>query len=196
MHVEAGCCADTEGSFMVDRVVEIADACVRHLKKLANNNGTPAQKDAVWQTVTKAPSNKCKCRVKRQECIPNDLQLSMCSVCMQASNTSTENILSNIHFFRVRDYTEQVGAVSHSHINSHCIPNASAVRSSVCLRHFAHLPHDVMKALSLSPLAHSLLTGYSLFGLSALSCVLCTATHSWYASIQTRLALHSITCDD
>lgn len=32
---------------MVDRVVQIADACVRHLRKLANNNGTPAQKDAV-----------------------------------------------------------------------------------------------------------------------------------------------------
>lgn len=41
------CHADTEGSFMVDRVVEIADACVRHLKKLANNNGTAAQKEAV-----------------------------------------------------------------------------------------------------------------------------------------------------
>ena len=40
-------CADTEGSFMVERVVEIADACIRHLKKLANNNGTAAQKDAV-----------------------------------------------------------------------------------------------------------------------------------------------------
>lgn len=35
---------------MVERVVEIADACVRHLKKLANNNGTPAQKDAVSTT--------------------------------------------------------------------------------------------------------------------------------------------------
>lgn len=39
-------CADTEGSFMVERVVEIADACIRHLKKLANN-GSAAQKDAV-----------------------------------------------------------------------------------------------------------------------------------------------------
>lgn len=39
--------ADTEGSFMVERVVEIADACIRHLKKLANNNGTAAQKEAV-----------------------------------------------------------------------------------------------------------------------------------------------------
>ena len=40
-------CADTEGSFMVERVVEIADACIRHLKKLAINNGTAAQKEAV-----------------------------------------------------------------------------------------------------------------------------------------------------
>lgn len=45
MHV--ACYADTEGSFMVERVVEIADACVRHLKKLANNNGSPAQREAV-----------------------------------------------------------------------------------------------------------------------------------------------------
>lgn len=67
MHAEAACCTDTEGSFMVDRVVEIADACVRHLKKLANNNGTPAQKDAVWQAVTIPLSDKCNCRVKVQE---------------------------------------------------------------------------------------------------------------------------------
>lgn len=45
-------CADTEGSFMVERVVEIADACIRHLKKLANNNGTAAQKDAVSTHLT------------------------------------------------------------------------------------------------------------------------------------------------
>ena len=32
---------------MVERVVEIADACIRHLKKLAINNGTAAQKEAV-----------------------------------------------------------------------------------------------------------------------------------------------------
>lgn len=38
---------DTEGSFMVERAVEIADACIRHLKKLAINNGTAAQKEAV-----------------------------------------------------------------------------------------------------------------------------------------------------
>lgn len=31
---------------MVERVVEIADACIRHLRKLGNN-GTAAQKDAV-----------------------------------------------------------------------------------------------------------------------------------------------------
>lgn len=39
-------CTDTEGSFMVERVVEITDACIRHLKKLGNS-GTAAQKDAV-----------------------------------------------------------------------------------------------------------------------------------------------------
>ena len=32
---------------MVERVVEIAEACIRHLKKLASNNGTAAQKEAV-----------------------------------------------------------------------------------------------------------------------------------------------------
>ena len=41
-------CTDTEGSFMIERVVEIADACIRHLNKLANHNGTAAQKDAVY----------------------------------------------------------------------------------------------------------------------------------------------------
>ena len=46
-HVQIAC-ADTEGSFMVERVVEIADACIRHLKKLGNN-GSAAQKAAVSQ---------------------------------------------------------------------------------------------------------------------------------------------------
>lgn len=41
-------CTDTEGSFMVERVVEIADACIRHLKKLGNS-GNAAQKAAVSQ---------------------------------------------------------------------------------------------------------------------------------------------------
>ncbi|KAA6426745.1 MAG: DNA repair RAD51 [Trebouxia sp. A1-2] len=41
---------DTEGSFMVERIVEIADACIRHLKKLAINNGTAAQKEALAVT--------------------------------------------------------------------------------------------------------------------------------------------------
>lgn len=62
---------DTEGSFMVERVVEIADACTRHLKKLAINNGTAAQLEA-------------------------------------ASKVSRDGMLANIHFFRVRDYTEQL----------------------------------------------------------------------------------------
>ncbi|KAL3148107.1 DNA repair protein rad51c [Trebouxia sp. C0009 RCD-2024] len=61
---------DTEGSFMVERVVEITDACIRHLRKLGNN-GIAAQKDA-------------------------------------ASQLSRDQMLANIHYFRVRDYTEQV----------------------------------------------------------------------------------------
>ena len=32
---------------MIERVVDIADACIRHLNKLANHNGTASQKDAV-----------------------------------------------------------------------------------------------------------------------------------------------------
>lgn len=61
---------DTEGSFMVERVVEITDACIRHLKKLGNS-GTAAQKDAAGQL-------------------------------------SRDQMLANIHYFRVRDYTEQL----------------------------------------------------------------------------------------
>lgn len=61
---------DTEGSFMVERVVEIADACIRHLKKLGNS-GNAAQKAA-------------------------------------ASNLSRDQMLANIHYVRVRDYTEQL----------------------------------------------------------------------------------------
>ncbi|DBA87454.1 TPA: hypothetical protein ACH3X1_004493 [Trebouxia sp. C0004] len=68
-------CADTEGSFMVERVVEIADACIRHLNKLAINNGTAAQKEA-------------------------------------ASKVSRDGMLANIHFFRVRDYTEQASMLA------------------------------------------------------------------------------------
>ena len=50
-HTCAVCCTDTEGSFMVERVVEITDACIRHLRKLGNN-GTAAQKDAVSQSLS------------------------------------------------------------------------------------------------------------------------------------------------
>lgn len=58
---ENACHADTEGSFMVDRVEEIADACVRHLKKLANNNGTPAQEEAVHMPPTRTPAAPANC---------------------------------------------------------------------------------------------------------------------------------------
>ena len=38
-------CADTEGSFMPERVAQIADACIKHLKRIAvaNNNNDQAQ---------------------------------------------------------------------------------------------------------------------------------------------------------
>ena len=37
--------ADTEGSFMLERVAQIADACIKHLKRiaLASNNATQAE---------------------------------------------------------------------------------------------------------------------------------------------------------
>lgn len=75
---------DTEGSFMIERVVDIADACIRHLNKLANHNGTTSQKDAV-------------------------------------SKISRDSMLANVHFFRVRDYTEQLAVTQMlpSFVNSH-----------------------------------------------------------------------------
>ena len=50
---------------MVERVVEIAEACIRHLKKLGNN-GTSAQKDAVSYSL---------CHLQRP-CLPSTYTLT------------------------------------------------------------------------------------------------------------------------
>ncbi|XP_061031160.1 DNA repair protein RAD51 homolog 3 isoform X5 [Eubalaena glacialis] len=72
---------DTEGSFMVDRVVDLANACIQHLQLIAGTH----MGEVVLLFISEHPK--------------------------ALQDFTVENILSHIYYFRCRDYTELLAQV-------------------------------------------------------------------------------------
>ena len=141
---------DTEGSFMVDRVHEIASALVVHLHK--NGKRKRKQKTSTMPASSTTPSFD-----------PSSSSASS-SASSASSSSSTPNIpsaldiLKNIHCFRVHDHTEQLAVVKTlpAFIRDH--PDVKLVILDSVAFHFRHGFHNryAERARILSQLAQDL----------------------------------------
>eukprot|EP01027_Heterolobosea_sp_BB2_P016626 GEZU01023647.1.p1 GENE.GEZU01023647.1~~GEZU01023647.1.p1 ORF type:complete len:266 (-),score=52.81 GEZU01023647.1:640-1437(-) len=107
---------DTEGSYMVERVEEVARALVTHLQRMAAARGAQEQIDAVV-------------------------------------NFSVDQILSNIYYYRVHDFIEQLALVN---VLSDFLSTHPQVRLIVIDSITSHFRHDFDDMAKRSRLLHGL----------------------------------------
>lgn len=93
VHISFCCFLDTEGSFIVERVAEIAMASIQHIASVAEKDQKDLGMLGLW--------------TNRQSVVLYYADLKRC-----AEEFTLDKVLGGIHYFRCHDYVELVALVN------------------------------------------------------------------------------------